>query len=163
MTKPKPKPKSALDIFKILRIIDNGDINAFKNLSEEEFKAFNPYIVLKWLYGTNDPELSKALTTIVNPFILDLAGEKELLFNLMVIACSLCRNRKTGKFNWIKGGTRDKLANIKVLIGEYMNQSPRHSDPSVYDKDDIILMLDDMGYQTSEPFYKKIHNELKHL
>lgn len=153
--------KKPLDIFKVLNHISQKDREFFKTLTEEELKAFQPFVIMRWLTGTSSARQLFFLNTLVNPFVFNLSEHKELLYYLMTI----CTNGKTQRYNWIKGPTKKdkKLSTTTKVICDYYkyNYMEAKSVLSLLSREDILSYAEQLGYQPEE--ITKIKKELKEI
>lgn len=156
----KPKPKSyALDIFQVLDHINKNDFEYFGSLSAEQQKTIQPYVLMKWMFGTKQPKSIVRLNSRVNPYMFSLGAEhKELLFNLL---CTVSDGRSQ-RYSWNKTGKKGSSAPTCLkLIQEFWGYSPEQA------KDALPLLSDDtildvaqyLGKQSDE--LTKIKSELK--
>jgi len=153
--------KKPLDIFQVLNHISQKDREYIKTLTDEELKAFQPFVIMRWLSGTNSARQIYFLNTLVNPFVFNLPEHKELLYYLMTI----CTSGKSQRYNWIKGPTKKdkKLSSITNVICDYYkyNSSEAKSVLSLLSREDILSYAEQLGYQTEE--ITKIKKELKEI
>ncbi len=93
---PIDKPKPKLDMFKdILPAINRGDYHYYGNLTDEEKKLYQPYVIQRWL--GNCPQNAQNYVLNVNEFVncefWDLSKDHtELQHMLMCVASKLSNN-----------------------------------------------------------------------
>lgn len=145
----KKEKSYKLNIFEVLKNIDNQNINFYDSLTEEQKNAFQPYVVMRWLSGTNNKQQIVYLNEFLNPYVFNLK-DKKLLYYLMVV-----NNFSSGreKYNYIKttySGT-NKSKKVKI-ISEYHNISTRKAEEvvDIFNKEDILEMASEMGYSDAE-------------
>lgn len=150
--------KHKLDIFSVLGKIDKGQFDIWKSLSEEEQKEISPFIIMKWMTGTNDQRQVLFLNEFVNQYVFSLGKEKELLMKLLTVASS----KSFKRYFWL--GTK-KQSTKKTKSLEIVKQFYRYSDREVnnviglLDVADIIFMAEDLGYD--KDVIKQITKEFK--
>lgn len=92
------KPVRKLDIFQVLDHISKKDIHYYRNLTEEQQKAFMPLVVMRWLSGTSSARQVVFLNELVNQSVFTSHKHKELLYFLMTI----CGPGHKQKYFWNK-------------------------------------------------------------
>ena len=137
--------KERLDIFEVLREINNKNYKYLDTLDDNLKKSFTPYVVFQWLQSTDEPNQMIILNHI-SPMIFDLQDHPELLFKLF---CISSMNKYT-RYSWIfPKATKDDSIDI---LSQYLECSPRNAKEykEFYTKDDIIIMAKELGYQDAE-------------
>ena len=137
--------KERLDIFEVLREINNKNYKYLDNLEDNLKKSFVPYVVFQWLQSTDEPNQMIILNHI-SPMLFDLQDHPELLFKLF---CISSMNKYT-RYSWIfPKATKDDSIDI---LSQYLECSPRNAKEykEFYTKDDIIIMAKELGYQDAE-------------
>lgn len=151
--------KYKFDIFKILERLSVKDKAFFDNMSEDDFKALQPLVLMRWLSGTSDTRQIFFLNEIANPMVFPLTKHKELLIDLLMI----CSSGKTKRYFWNKAKNNKKTSmpyTIEV-IKQYFGYSTLEASlalPNLKD-DDILGYAAYLGYQTNE--IKALTKELK--
>lgn len=84
------------DLFDQLKAISVGNVLAWDELTPQERKAFNPYIVALWLSCTSDKTQVKNLASLG---LLPLTCTKEVAFTLL---CGACTGNKRYKWMFVK-------------------------------------------------------------
>lgn len=87
-----------LDVFHVLGQIDKKNSLFYDGLTEEERKAFVPYVTMRWLTGNNSDRQIVYINELVNPFMFPLGQHKDLLYKLMTI----CTTGKQQRYGWKK-------------------------------------------------------------
>jgi len=158
--------KYKLNIFTVLEKISSGDIKYFKNLSNEEQKAFVPRVVCQWLTGTTDTAQIRALD-YTNVYLDALYKHPKLLYLLLcssvrTIANGITKDRKqTKRYNWVKvlGKTEPKEV-IKLIQLEYgYSQRDATEVRDIFSDKQILQLAKSHGYQKNE--LAKIKKELR--
>ena len=137
--------KERLDIFEVLREINNKNYKYLDTLDDNLKKSFTPYVVFQWLQSTDEPNQILVLNHI-SPMIFDLQDHPELLFKLF---CISSMNKYT-RYSWIfPKATKDDSIDI---LSQYLECSPRNAKEykELYTKDDITKMAQSLGYQDAE-------------
>lgn len=137
--------KERLDIFEVLREINNKNYKYLDNLEDNLKKSFVPYVVFQWLQSTDEPNQMIILNHI-SPMLFDLQDHPELLFKLF---CISSMNKYT-RYSWIfPKATKDDSLDI---LSQYLDCSKRCAKEykEFYTKDDIIIMAKELGYQDGE-------------
>lgn len=147
-----------LDIFHVLDRINARDYDAYQNWNEAEQKALQPFVVMKWMLGTDDQRQLLRLNTRVNPHMFALGQHKELLYKLLCAST----DGKTRRYSWVKtsGKQASNSATLEV-IKEYFGYSARHAKDTLplLSKDEVLEMAQYLGRQSDE--LTKIKNEFK--
>ncbi|TFH09872.1 MAG: hypothetical protein E4H14_03645 [Candidatus Thorarchaeota archaeon] len=148
-----------LDIFRVLKQADLKNADFFEKLTEEEQKAFQPFLIQRWMSGTYSPRQIVFLNELVNPFAFSLANHKQLLWQLMTI----CTGGKPQRYVWNK--LPGKLSTAKPVsvsvIQQYLQCSERHAHEALncLTGNDILNIAEKLGMQTEE--LAKIRKEHK--
>lgn len=149
--------KRKLDIFGVLEAIDSKDIEYFSRLDQDKRKAFMPFLVQRWMSGTDDPVQIQFLNEFVNKYTFALQEHKELLYKLMCVVSSGNQQR----YQW-KGTAKSTSANaVDSLISiEYnVNRTEARQLREILTNDHILELADQHGLQSDE--LKLIRKELK--
>ena len=129
-----------------------------REFSADETKAIQPVVVMRWLTGTKSEQQILLLNCFANRYCFSLQHHKQLLINLMTIACP----GKFSRHNWIKRDaktTKTKLS--EVVVASYYNYPLRRAGEaaSMLDDETIIGYAEDMGYQKEQ--LRDLKKELK--
>ncbi len=110
----KKKKTSLLNIHRVLSAIDTRDKNFYSNLTADERKGFAPWLVMRWLSGTQANTEHYLLMTndVVNCNFSDLTKHPELQWKLMC----LCGIGKTQKHQWVAPGKKTKKDKLEEAI-----------------------------------------------
>lgn len=156
MTSPK---KHKLDIFQVLGQISSKNADFYRNLTEEEQKAFQPLVVMRWLSGTRSAQQIYFLNELVNPFVFNMAKHKELLVDLMTI----CSPGRSQRYFWNKanGKRTSSMPKTVEIVREFLNYSSSEVIEvlPLLDNETIIAYAEELGKQPDE--IKLINKELK--
>lgn len=150
-------PNYSIDIFKILNSLDSKNLEFFNNLEEKELKDIQPYVLMKWLSGTNDELQIYLLNETINPYAFTLQKHKMLLIKLLTIST----NGKNKRYKWIKQKSKEKYTNSISVIKEYFQYSTKEALEAfrILKKTDILEYAQQLGRQDED--LKKIKKELK--
>jgi NACalpha-BTF3-like transcription factor len=137
-----------LDIFEVLKKIDECDILYFHNLSEDELKSIHPLVIMRWLSGTKDSAQIQRLNAISNIFTFSLQKEKLLLIKLLMVSST---SKKTYKWHSKKAPTVLPKSNIEIVM-DYYNCSKKEAVEAVkiLSKSDILELAEELGYQKDD-------------
>lgn len=144
----------ALDIKKELSAIDLRNHDFYKNLTDQEKKEFNPYILMRFSSNVNaNPELEEwfveTTNELVNKNYNSISKHKELLWKLYA---------STGvglKFfhPYLAAGKKEKTAKIEKLLAE-LNPAMKISEvkmlASLMTKEDINELFDSLGFDKKQ-------------
>ena len=147
-----------LDIFELLRHIDDGDRGFLDGLTEEQRKGFVPIVTLRWLSGSGKDVQLLNVNEVVNSTVFSLYKHPDLLYKLMVAATP--RGRK--QYNWVKVAKKEKATLRADVIMRYFDEvSPREANEyiSLYTPEEFIEMAEALG-ETKE-YIQKLKSELK--
>lgn len=148
-----------LDIFRVLAAADAKDIDFLSKLSQDEIKALQPFLVMRWMSGTPSALQIMMINEVLNPYAFSLATHKELLWQLLVAANSGRKQR----YVWNKlpaKATTSKPVSVKVLREYYHYSTADAVDAAnVLTKVDILDLAEELGYQPED--LTKIRREYK--
>lgn len=151
--------KHKIDIFQVLNHISTKDRSFFNQLSDEEKKAFQPLIVMRWLSGTLEARQIFFLNELVNPFVFSTHTHKELLYYLM----TTCTSGKPQRYSWNKALSKKSSGTpmSTSIVKDYFGYSTLHAVEALplLSKDDILDYAEQLGRQKED--IAKIKKELK--
>lgn len=153
MTTPK------LDIFRVLSAISSKQRTFYQNLSEDEQKAFQPFLVQRWLSGTPRASDVVLLNELANYAMFPLQRHKQLLYQLLVAVNSGDRQR----YVWNKLPTKNTTGKPNAIrcVVEYLNYNTSQAVEALQllDRDAVVSMAEQLGWQPDE--IAKVKKELK--
>lgn len=156
---PPKKPNRKLDIFQVLDRISTKDTNFYRNLTEEEQKAFVPLVVMRWLSGTSSARQIFFLNELVNPSVFANHQHKELLFYLMTI----CGPGKKQRYFWNKTVSKKSTSTptAVTVIREYFGYNTLEAAEAMklLSNDNIMFYAEELG--TQPDVLSKLKKELK--
>jgi hypothetical protein len=155
-TNPAPK----LDIFRVLGAANKKNREFLDTLTPEEVKAFQPFLVMRWMTGTDSARQVFFTNEFVNPFAFSLSGShKQLLWQLLTIANA----GQNQKYTWVKlpaKTTTSKPTSVGVLKRMYNYSTDECNDAlKILGVDDILELATDLGLQPDD--ISKINKEWK--
>lgn len=146
-----------LDIFQILGQL-NRKQDILAHLSEDEIKQIQPFVIMRWLTGSNNAKQIYFLNELINPQVFALNRHKELVAKLLTV----CTFGVSQQYKWIPPVSNNtSFPNISdMLIKAYQcKTSEAKSIISLLSDEDILSIATELGYQQEE--MTKIKKELK--
>lgn len=143
-----------LNLWPFLDSISYKNVKYYDGLTEENLKEFSPYVTMRWLTGSKDPDAARQLwflNEFVNPYAFDLQkNHKRLLYNLMT-ACTNGK-KKNYKFMPAKPVCKTEFPISVDLVQWVFDYSKRDSIAALVllTDEDIIGMGEDYGLQKGE-------------
>lgn len=151
--------KHKFDIFKVLGKISSKNSNFYGEFSEEEQKALQPLVVMRWLTGTRSGMQIYFLNELVNPFVFSMGKHKQLLVNLMTI----CAPGQPQKYYWNKAKSKKSSSTPMVVdvVREYFDYGTLEAIEALplLTDENILWYAEELGRQPDE--LKTIKKELK--
>jgi hypothetical protein len=146
-----------LDIFKVLKELDNKNSKFFDSLTDDEQKSLQPLIVMRWLSGTTSKQQVMLINELLNKYIFSFSKHKKILWDIMTI-CTAGRHQN---YSWIKkqaGGSSYPIS-VKV-IQQYFNYNTKTAIDTLplLNHSDMLDMADEMGWQDDD--LNKLRKEL---
>lgn len=150
--------KHKLDIFEVLGAVNQKNYKFFDNLTEEEFKSVSPYVLMRWMFGTNDTMQIHLLNELMNPLVFNLQSHPDLLLKLLTV----CAPGKSRKYQWIAPPKKD--SNLKVtldVVKRFYGYSTREAKDTLHllSNDDIMEYAEYLNIDT--PDLTTLKKELK--
>jgi len=144
-----------LDIGRELGAVNSRNHDFYKNLTDEERKAFSPYILMRYVANPQcDTETYEYILETVNEMVNKdhwqlSKNHKELLWKLFA-SCGVGFNLK---YTYLKAGSKGKVNKIEKLLAE-LNPTMKLDDikllASMMDKSDIQQLFDDLGFDKKQ-------------
>jgi hypothetical protein len=144
-----------LDISRELNAVNRRDHNFYKNLTEEEQKAFSPYILMRYVSNPQtDPDTYEFVLERVNDLVninhwTLSKGHKHLLWELFA-SCGVGVNLR---YTYLKANTKEKAKKIEKLLEELypaMKLADIKVLASMMDKKDCDELFDKMGFDKKQ-------------
>ena len=147
--------KEAFDLFAFLGQLSKRDQQAYSKLSEEGKKAAHPFVIMRWMSGTNDRAQIIRINEFVNRFAFH--KDKDMVFKLL--AASATGN--VGRYKWIKGPGQVSTKLALEVVKQKYDVSSREAQGylGLLDTADILEFAEDLGWTKEE--IKKLTLELK--
>lgn len=150
MAKQKTEKKPLLNIFDVLKNINNKKYQYLKTLTPEECSAFQPYLTQRWLCATPNSLQYYLLNEVCNRYLNSVVGKhSDLCYKLFNITSQSSNTR----YAYIAPKTKksSKKAHVNV-IAEYYNISTKIAEKyaALTTIDDIINMAEELGYQAAD-------------
>lgn len=142
-----------LDIFTVLKNLNNKNIKYYDTLSPDLQKAAAPLVIMRWLSGTSDREQILRINEMVNPYMFSL--NPRMLFKLMAISAT----GRVSSCSWV-GGKKTTNSNVITLLSKYFECSKMEAKGylSIYTNDELLVFAEEMGY--TEKQSKELMQEL---
>jgi hypothetical protein len=144
-----------LDINRELSAVNSRNHNFYKNLSEDERKAFSPYILMRFVANPQcDIETYEFILNRVNELVNKdhwqlSKNHKPLLWELF----ASCGTGFDLKYTYLKAGSKIKTNKIEKLLAE-LHPAMKLEDiqvmASLMDKSDIQQLFDDLGFDKKQ-------------
>lgn len=150
--------KRSLDIFKLLSQIDSKNGEYFNTLTEQQQKELQPFVIMRWLTGTNDARQVYFVNEIVNRFAFELSNHKPLLYKLLCVASS----GQAQRYKWKKPASRKGAGTLCMqVVKRYYKYNTRQAAEVIglLTSDDIMDHAERIGLQKEE--ITKLKRELK--
>lgn len=144
-------------IFDILGAFGRGPRNMFDEMTDDDLKSIHPYVLLRWLAGSNDPALIVWLNATANVSNNSQHRHKRLNLSIMQTVRGLGVRPK-----WIAPPARSKKSSRAItVIKESLLCSTRDAEAhlSVIDAQTVIEEAQRLGWQPDD--IKKLTQELK--
>lgn len=146
-------------IFDVLNHLSKKNIKFFDDLSEEDLKAIQPYVLIRWLSGSSNPIQVLLLNEIANQYVFSLQQHKPLLIKLLLS----CTSGNTQRYQW---SSMAKNANGSFpaacgVVKQYFGYSTKEAKQALplLTNDDIMQFAGDIGLQKEDVV--KLRTELK--
>jgi hypothetical protein len=144
-----------LDIGRELGAVNSRNYDFYDNLTDDEKKAFSPYILMRFVSNPQtDPDTYEFTIDRVNEFVnknhWELSkGHKPLLWKLF----AGCGTGITLRYTYLKSGSKEKANKIEKLLAELypaMKMSDIKLLASMMDKKDKEELFDKMGFDKKQ-------------
>lgn len=148
-----------LDIFNLLSNVNAKNTKFYGTLSDEEIKEITPFVLMRWLSGTNDAYQIYMLNEVLNPFVFKLSKHKELLVDLMVLSAS--GQTKRCKYVKTKSKKTTNTPKAVAVIKQYFGYSTLDAIEALplLTNANIVSFAEDLG--TQKPELAALKKEIK--
>lgn len=148
-----------LDIFRVLNAANDKNREFYNELTEEEVKAFQPFLVMRWMSGTQNGRQIMFINEFINPYAFPLTHHKQLLWDLLVV----CNNGKKTRYTWNKLPAKKDPSRPTATkaVMQYYDYSSRDAVEAlrILTRDDVLEIAEELGWQQEE--LAKIKREIK--
>lgn len=146
-----------LDIWELLRNIDDNNRQFLDGLPEDQKKGFVPVVTLRWLSGSGNATHLLNINEIVNSTVFNLYKHPGLLYDLMLVATPTGRKN----YNWTKAAKKKKVSRRVDIIRRYLDVSPFEAESfsPLYTNTDLLDMAEGLGETAAD--IKLLKSELK--
>lgn len=148
-----------MTIFDILRNITYDNKSFLDNVSEEDLKVFNPYIILMMLCGAKCDRDYHVYTCAeyMNKYIFSLRDHPKLLYKLF---CATNATHNYTYYEFIKNENIHPMPYTIAAIKEYYQYTDKQALDvlNIFDINDIMQLADNLGY--SDKQINKLKKEL---
>lgn len=148
-----------LDIFRVLNAANDKKREFWDELTEDERKAMQPLLIMRWMSGTQNPLQIILLNEFVNPYVFSLYKEKQLLWNLLVAS----NVGKKQRYVWNKqpGKSDPSRPTCVKVLQQYYHYSTKEAVQALQllTRDDVLELAEELGYQQED--ISKIKKEIK--
>lgn len=147
------KKEHKLDIWAVLKAADQGDLNFYSNLSDDQKKEFIPYVLMRWMSAVNNTALSEHYITTTNSFInigfWELVNHPELQWKLF----AACGAGITQRHAWIPNSKKTSTSKLNRLLCEFnpsLNDTELHLIKQKLTKESLKQLCLDYAMDNSE-------------
>ena len=139
----------SLDIFWLLNQLDNRNFDLWDQLTEEQRKEVSPFVILRWLTGTNDPEQLVALGEVASACLFEFGDKKDLLLKLFA-ACTVNGSKR---YKWVtpKGANKGSSKALQLIALTYRMSLQHATDVRpLFSNDELVALAEAQGWQKDE-------------
>ena len=105
-------------LFKYFDAVNEGNHSYVDNMSDDEVKEIQPFVLLSWMHGANNNTPHHVILTDLycNPYVFSLQKHKRLLLKLFIEA-----NGEMGdtRYSFVKPTTKKSDKNIQAIAKYY--------------------------------------------
>lgn len=134
-----------VDIFELLKRIDDGDLDYWNKMSDEERKSIAFVVAMRWMSCTHNTDQLKSVNILLNPLVFRLYKHPGLMYRLMLVASSGTRKG----YKWVGRHKNKKTYPVSTkLISEFynMNVDRANSYVNMLTIDELIDCAERLGY-----------------
>lgn len=150
---------NSVDIFELLKRIDDFDVDYIDGLTEEEKRSISPFVLMNWMSGCKSPPQIMQVNSFMNSAVFNMPSQQhvDLFLKLALIAS----DGKRKKYFWPKKGNTKKYSTSVNVIKNYYHCSTKVALEylPLLDSAGIVEMATELGEQ--EDTIKKIKKEMK--
>lgn len=141
--------EKALDIFALFGELDRKNFDLWETWTEEQRKEFSPFMTLRWLAGTHEPEQLVKLGDIACACLFEFSDKKELMLKVL----TACTASGPKRYKWMppKGAAKSSSKMLE-LVAETYGMPQRHARDlmSLFSKDELTELGRAAGMQDDE-------------
>lgn len=146
-----------LDIFWVLKQLDNKSFDLWDQLTEEQRKEVSPFVILRWLSGCADPEQLVMLGEVACACLFEFGQKKELMLKVL----TACTANGSKRYKWInpKGSAKASSKAVQLIAVTY-GMSMRHAADvrPQFTTDELLMLAEAQAWQKDE--LKDLQKEL---
>lgn len=143
-------PKQKIDIKKLLSAIDEGDVSFVRDMSAEDKKQINPFVILHWLMSTADRDHAILINEALNVPFMSVSLDLDRFLRVAMA----CRPAKSQRYKWLSKFPKKDTSmpqSIIVLMKYYgIGEDDSRKSIGLYTLDNILDMAYELGYEDSE-------------
>lgn len=146
-----------LDIFDVLKNIDNQNVDYFYEKTEAQQKTLAQLVMMRWLTGTKNKKQIKYVNAILNPLVFPLYKHPGLLYKLALTTTDTVKH-----YQWIgKKKKNSAFSNTIDVVCEYYGCSAAEAKTylDLLTLDGVLSMADDL--HIPKETITKVKNEFK--
>lgn len=157
--KPKAKPKKirSLNIFEVLPAIQSKNRRYYGSLNEAQRKEIVPFILMRWLTGSNNKDKIERLNSIVNILTYGpgvarhyiSADHNALLYNLLIC----CMDGKRERATWLKKNSSVVATPLSLsVVMQFFSYGSREAKDAlnILSAEDITNYAEQLAFQKEE-------------
>jgi hypothetical protein len=141
--------ESSIDIFWLLGQLDRKNFNVWDELTEQQRKDVQPYVILRWLAGCTEPEQQVKLGEIAAACVFDLGKHPDLMLRVL----TACTTGGTKRYRWQNPKGQQKVSSKAIsLISQVYNCNERHAREylPLFSVDELLALGEHQGLQPDE-------------
>lgn len=147
----------ALDIWQLLKNIDKKNYDYYDSLTQDQKKAYAPFVAMRWHTGTQDRRQVLLNNELVNKYVFNIGNHPGLLYRLQCVASQ----GQPQRYSWLSGSKANKKQKGLEIICQHQDISMKEAKESyhLFSAEDIVEMAEDLGFEKVE--ISKLKKELK--
>lgn len=148
-----------LDIFRVLNAANDKKREFFDELTDEERKALQPFLVMRWMSGTGNPLQIMLINEFLNPYVFPLQQHKQLMWDLLVASNAGKKQRYV--WNKLPAKVDPSRPTCVKALQQYYKYSSREAVEALrlLSREDVLLIAEQLGWQQED--ISKIKKEIK--
>lgn len=143
-----------LDIFEVLKKIEQKDRTYFFNLPAELKRAFAPIVVMRWLTGNSDALQIYQINMYANKYVFSLSKDPELIY-LVLTACSSGNQHRN---KWMPKKSQSNKLRLSCIAQMYsISSKDALNYVDKFSPDEFVSFAQELGWTKEET--KKLQEE----